>query len=1307
MSRISIRSQSLTCGLPGIGRSKAHDDQRSSTRQTTHKLATLGPLAALNELRSDSGKSVQKAKSLIEKGADAHAAEPAKRRPRVAKVFSQLSGKTAVLLGLKHRKPQPHAQLLRYADTRPGNSERPTPPHEPAALRDVIPALVRTLELEEVSLHAQIDVNHTAGVEAALDSEIHRIREEEGLAILRMANLADRIPRLEQQRNALMALLHRERAAMARMSGLLLAVREHEPAVSDVPRLEQELDGLRRHARQTAVSLHFNRASPTRALHEREITHTNEKIEAMQSELAHARAAPAKRDNSEQLAAARLHQARIHDFEQRLREVETQLMQTRHSSTVNAAHLWEVGDGIADLEVLLPPLQEVMKRNAAVLEETSTRARKSRMELGGESQALLSRLLGHMPGFQTGVATAWSPPALRIWADGLERKVGAFGVDALAASSVLAIGMQALSIASGEDPVEADAILCEMRACSLSDLISAQGGPGAALTGMPGLSEKSRVMLGLLASVPRGMQVVSHLFAPGEMVRSKEQLYAARIYLQADDALRRASPEDGAGRRYLENAKRAVRCALQAPSVALGLAAATVDERAAYHGFRNGYQDNAADSHYQKANQHLRMLADWQHDAASSRRPWQARAHSPYHALREALTLATATGLPTPKRRARDELAKAADCLMDYVSARRQQLPPGQRPTDGELALQALAEQVQRTPIGTDLLTLKFDTAALAAIAERQGELRRHFEQGDVTKAKASPHDGFDAAWRALQATEHTLPEAMSLIQRQLLSPHQAASAFRQLTGEAAHWAKQEAAQRNRFHAAVGKANRLLYDGDLDKRVSGQTFHDLFEDMLAHLEWRDKLRFTEQHARGVNLGPLAAAFAVLGLPLGAKMVLSLQISTERVIEFYMGRTGPYIQIGKQKAHLSQAGAGLNGGCIWSLGKKLRMGMGWSADLRVRRESGIEQGVQLRIPRRAKGQDVAIVTQFLDLFEHLTHLATQADASRTDGDWMRELLAHHPNLNVGLIDRAPRKTIGTESNISVAALLRAACFRAGGTAGLKSRQDASSSSGVVAGNMTTTYRDSTGQNKTDVVARLGASVQSTVHEDKRQLGLSTGFFDLSHGREIRAKGRTHFCTVFTFDDEIDPVRTDRAIDFQSFKEFQQEVRDNWDAWVHYGIPKLASQVDENMRYVVAERQLENFLEQADAFTRINKLATMYVDYTLKPEAAPILDALRAEASLGRKAGREDLVQRAERDFDDLMTEPALWEPAILVLREKTRMQVERGIDLFVKVQRNRLAESQRTVGQWVQYEPVERADPGQRPAPARTWPDGAA
>jgi hypothetical protein len=517
----------------------------------------------------------------------------------------------------------------------------------------------------------------------------------------------------------------------------------------------------------------------------------------------------------------------------------------------------------------------------------------------------------------------------------------------------------------------------------------------------------------------------------------------------------------------------------------------------------------------------------------------------------------------------------------------------------------------------------------------------------------------------------------------------------------------------------VSTDHRLLHDGDPRRVTSGMALFDLCRDMLEHLEWRDKLRIVGQRVVGLNLTPLtASASKLLPTGIGARLIASAQHNDERLIEFYMGRTGLYMQVGEQATNQFQLGAGVSGGYAWKVaGADAGMGLAASADLRVKKESGIERGLQLRVPRVGAGRELELRAQFMDMFEHLMHLVTPPpDGTPECRDRMRELLAYHPGLNLGLIDNASRQTLGVESNISGIAALRAGAVagrarraNVSASVGLKSRKESTRTQTTVAGYMTTIYRDSTAQAKSELGVRLTAGAQAHQWLDDRsrqQAGLGAGGFDLGYAREVRAVGATNFCTLFTFGDEIDPTRSDCATDFLSFKDFEREVRREWSAWVHYGTIKLPKDMDEATRHMVAERQLEDFLEQARAFAKGNKFATLYADKTLKAEAGPLLDACRARARLWRAAGQEDRAREEDLKFDRLIAAPAIWEPTILILREKTRLQVERGLDFLLKLQSNRVAEAMRTVGQWVLYEPVPQPTPERpRVEPARLWARG--
>lgn len=244
-------------------------------------------------------------------------------------------------------------------------------------------------------------------------------------------------------------------------------------------------------------------------------------------------------------------------------------------------------------------------------------------------------------------------------------------------------------------------------------------------------------------------------------------------------------------------------------------------------------------------------------------------------------------------------------------------------------------------------------------------------------------------------------------------------------------------------------------------------------------------------------------------------------------------------------------------------------------------------------------------------------------------------------------------------------------------------------------MTMVLKDSSAQSRVELAGRASASVvaQQWTHPSIGNAPptpvarLSMATLDLGYSRELHSAGSNTFSTLWMFNNEIDPVRTDRGFEFFDFASFEREVKRNWQLWTHYGISKLQGKVDDQRVYMVAERQLQDFVDRVRLHMQDNKFASMIVDWVLQAEAAPRLDALRAQAQLLRVAGCEAQAVEADRAFDDLISHPGIWEPTILILREKGKRQRERGIDFFVKRQTNQAAEAMRTVGQWIPYEPV--------------------
>ncbi|PPU97213.1 type III effector [Xanthomonas hyacinthi] len=977
-----------------------------------------------------------------------------------------------------------------------------------------------------------------------------------------------------------------------------------------------------------------------------------------------------------------------------LQRVDAQLDQARQSSKVNTSELWQQDRTVHALEEAQGRMQQAVVQVDQDLSSTEAQHDAMQAAFANIPADATERLLDALPGFRAETRCAAGEQTLRTWAAAVQARADAFGSEALSPVDAIGIGLQALSIAAKGDVAQAAQALRELRAIGLRELV-----PAPAADTPPALSAVAAACVGLLAGVPRGMQVLSQMLGAAPTPPSKEQLEAAQIYLRADQLRANTAAAQGAQRAWLGAAQAGAQHALHGASPTHGLQAATQMQRSAFHALRNGYESAAAGSPYAQVNACLQMFAQWARAGSATAHRSQL---NPLHALELGTRVAAAEALPTASRRAGEELRKAAAHLTGWLSARRHaQRAAGQRPAAQELAMQALAEYVRWSPSEQDLTQLAFTPRLLREIERRGLDLQRRAARSSPTDPAgpaASCHPAVEAAWTALRAGGMRLPETMRLLQRGLLDCREQAATS---AGEDA----MESAERHRFHQVVASASRLLHDGDSSRVRSPGALFDSLRDLLGNLAWRDKLRITEQRVLGLNASPLSAALAVIPAGLGLKLVLGGQASAEASVEIYMGRTGLSLQIGRQASRQVQAGAGISAGLLLPGTEAAPVGLGAAAEWRLKMESSIENGVQIRVPRRGKGQELEQRAQFLAMFEHLLRLAGEAGsdgAPLAQRDLLGELLAQHPTITVGVIAGAQRQSSSTESSIAATAGVRVGEMdgrprRAtlGASLGVKARRETASSQTPIAGYMKMLLKDSTAQSRVDMGARASASVVARQwHRPGAADGLptpvarlSTGTLEAGFSKELHSAGSTTFSTLWMFNNEIDPVRTDSGFEFQSFAQFERDVRRNWALWTNYGIAKLQGKVDEQRLYLVAERQLEDFMDRVRVHMSDNRFASLIVDWALQAEAAPRLDALRAQSQLLRMAGREAEAAQADRAFDALLSQPAVWEPTMLILREKGKRQRERGIDFFVKRQTNQLAEAMRTVGQWTPYEPV--------------------
>ncbi|WP_428942528.1 XopZ family type III secretion system effector [Xanthomonas oryzae] len=1118
------------------------------------------------------------------------------------------------------------------------------------------------------------------------------------------------------------------------------AANTHESADSSplqltCTRLENALGDARARGDALAKAVFFGRGSAQATEAEQALARTNAQIDQLQSAYAQARdalqsdqasssaSAPASRtlashlaaEQSQEIQALRTQLARdeqmlslqsVHAercqrnarrLQERLVQVEATLKQAQHSSRVNTTELWQQDHTVSALEAANGDMQRAVETAAA--QSPADEARRAPDDSVAEAMAAL---LDALPGFREDTIGPMSRQVLRTWADGLHRRSAAFGTDALQPVDALNIALQALSIASQSDATTAANVLQRLGEVQLRELIPPPQVSNAAEAVPP--MEAVTTCVGLLVSVPRGMQVLLHMLREEPTAPAREWLEAAQVHLRASHRLALTPDAEQAERAWLADAQMGARHAVHGATPLQGLQSATDAQRSAFHAIRNGYETTRAGSPYARVNASLQMFAQW---AVAGGQTRGKRALNPFNALKLGMKVGASEALPTAGRRANDAFREAAGHLSNWLVARRHiQMTCGQLPSQDELAMQALAECVQWLPHEQSATELIFTAKVLAEIEQRARELQDSVTASLSTTDARQPaacHPAIASAWVALRTSRMRLPETMRLIQRGLLDhaiqPNDTPAGAAPLDKELASVA------RNHFHQAVGNASRFLHEGDTSRVRSPRALFACLRNMMERLEWRDKLRITEQRVIGLNTTPLSAALAIIPSGLGLKLSAGGQISSDRSMEIYMGRTGLSLQIGQQKARQFQASTGISAGVLLPGTEHAPVGITGAAEWRIKKESGIEHGVQIRVPRRGKGQELEQRAQFLAMFEHLLQLAEQSGgdtAQLTERDFLAELLAHHPSITVGLIGHAERNSSTTESSVSVAAGVRVGNMdgrprRAtlGASLGLKARRETSRSQTPIEGYMTMVLKDSTAQSRVDIAGRASASLVAQQWTQPSAgnappspvARLSMAALDLGYSRELHLAGSNTFSTLWMFNNEIDPVRTDRGFEFFNFASFEREVKRNWQLWTHYGISKLQGKVDDQRLYMVAERQLQDFIDRVRIHMQDNKFASLIVDWVLQAEAAPRLDALRAQAQLLRVAGSEAQVAEADRAFDELINHPSIWEPTILILREKGKRQRERGIDFFVKRQTNQSAEAMRTVGQWIPYEPV--------------------
>lgn len=207
-------------------------------------------------------------------------------------------------------------------------------------------------------------------------------------------------------------------------------------------------------------------------------------------------------------------------LQERLAQVDAKLQQARHSSRINTEELWQYEQTVSALEAANGDMQRVVEHAAA--HPPADEALPVAADIVADT---MEALLEALPGFREQTIDPVNRQVLRAWADGLHGRSAAFGSDALQPVDALRIALQALAIASDGDATAAASTLQRLGVVQLRELIPPPQ-VSIAAEAVPTM-ETVTACVGLLASVPRGMQVLSHMLRE-EPTPSREWLRRRR-----------------------------------------------------------------------------------------------------------------------------------------------------------------------------------------------------------------------------------------------------------------------------------------------------------------------------------------------------------------------------------------------------------------------------------------------------------------------------------------------------------------------------------------------------------------------------------------------------------------------------------------------------------------------------------------------------------------------------------------------------------------------------------------------------------
>ena len=924
-------------------------------------------------------------------------------------------------------------------------------------------------------------------------------------------------------------------------------------------------------------------------------------------------------------------------------------------------------------------------------------------------EALLDAMLHQPPGFAPARAPVLAP-SLRQLADRLPDRSAK---DAIPKVALLEIISRGLAQVTGTDASRARRALEALLRHPAPAWIPLPG-HAAAGTNEPAQAEQAahdvESLFRLMSKVGRGTEALMLAGRPGASLADvASDALDVRAYWRADQAVRdEASPQV---RAWLRGAQQAACAAVHAQAGST----ATHAQVGALRAVRQGFLSNAAGSAYDRANQRLRKTVNEWVDRSSERTKTQRllpiRGKTPFSrtAVKANTKAAPAFGVVTAAELVERATRSAATTLRNAVghglAASRAN---GSLPLDELFLAEAMARFALKEG-GRPNATRKLGWRDARAL---QAQLRAVIKEQLAALPPGLGQQLREAKPR-LKAVMSGAVRCSSLMVRLL------DDVTRRLAGAAMPGAADGAISRLCQSAAQDLEQALEgLDLALTGKLRGkEDLVRLIEPQIMSTQLRTRSAFQAGGSMGLATPNISAALNALGLPSLFSVRGDNYSRREAFMEIFHPMQGIQLTTGIRSGEVAEGGVSV--GPTWktpggllnaraTLGGKIgTAGTGVEGVvLRIRREPG-------RLPQMR--ENLAKVFRDLVFWDDLVD-----DRGARYPDPLAALLARNPKLIVADM-HASTETLTGELGVAAAATVGTTAnagrpIAVGPQVNLGAKMDRASQS----------YADGTGEvrvtNERGKVAQqklvFSAGLTAPVGDPQglaidgdgfaRQAGGGGGVqlaglrmpFALGVTRDLAQNyekvSMTHLDFAGTMDSDHDRY-------YDSPEPLLSEIDANREVWIQRFMemnPRPPGNADEVEQYRnEANEALDQFRADALALHATSRFGIYNIHYTMRPEAAPQFETLRALEDLARESGDEARLKMLRGERDLLLMDPGTWRASTLNIFERGRRSKSNGISFGLRSMRHHGADLQIQLTEFPPRDRPVEEPPAERQLPA--------